>query len=206
MMSDLRDLGNLKQRARSDSNESPKSLESSHNLSQSSNSKQSSYDSENLFTSKSPTQVTNQAEVSAELEQSRVRAELKKSRSLGTSTHSLAPPGDPAASNPTATHNQNISSLASLCNRSEIMDTTEPVHVENNNDFYGHNILNVSNQDCLSRANGLITVKVTNYDGKITHQIMTEEEFARALRRVPAKPRSRSMESKPKPKQSPTDC
>jgi len=206
MMSALRDLGNLKHRARSISNESPKSTESNQNLSQSSNSKQTSHDSEKMFTRQSPTQVTNRIEVSAELDQSRVCAELNKRRSLATSTHSLAPPGHPATSNPAATHNQNISSFASLCNRSEMMDTTEPACVENNNEFYGNNILNVSHQDCLSRANGLITVKVTNYDGKITHQIMTEEEFSRALKRVPAKPRSRSMESRPKPKQSPTDC
>jgi hypothetical protein len=204
MMSALIDLGKLKHRARSESNESPKSTKFNPNLSLSSNSKESSYDSEKMFRKQSPIPISNRTEVSAELEQARVCAELNKRRSLATSTHSLAPPNDPAASNPAATHNQNISSLASLCNRSEIMDTTELAYVENTNELYGNNILNVSHQECLSRANGLITVKVTNYDGKITHQIMTEEEFSRALKRVPAKPRSRSMEPRPKPKRSPT--
>ena len=224
-MSALRDLGKLKHRTRSISNESPNSTEMH---SQSSNSKgmceDTSNDSDqNMSGEKPPTPTIENIDntVKSSLNNN-VRADLNKRRSLATSTHSLVPPGgnypdtenftpleagsNPAVSNPAGTHNQNISSLASLCNRSEMMDTdTKNLDAGENTNF--KSILNVTHQECLSRADGLITVRVTNYDGKITHQIMTEEEFSRALKRVQGlgKPRSRSLESRPRLKHSPTE-
>lgn len=228
MMSALRDLGKLKNRNRSISNESPNSTEM---LSQSSNSKGMAEDTsndsdQNMSGEKPPTPDIQNTDNTAKSLNNNIRSDMNKRRSLATSTHSLVPPGgnypdtenftpleagsNPAASNPAATHNQNISSLASLCNRSEMMDTAaydskNVIDAGENMNF--KSILNVTHQECLSRADGLITVRVTNYDGKITHQIMTEEEFSRALKKVQGlgKPRSRSLESRPRLKHSPTE-
>ena len=227
MMSALRDLGKLKHRTRSMSNESPISTEMN---SQSSNSKGMNEDTsndsdQNMSHEKPPTpdiQNTDNTVKSSSQVNNNLRSDINKRRSLATSTHSLVPPGgnypdtenlagsNPAASNPAGTHNQNISSLASLCNRSEMMDTA--VYDSKNMIDAGENmnfksILNVTHQECLTRTDGLIQVRVTNYDGKITNQIMTEEEFSRALKKVQGlgKPRSRSLESRPRLKHSPTE-